>query len=140
MYGNIDYKYMSKLCFSLNEIKYYLFYFQIMVFYFVCLNLAYFKDGIFSSREALVQHVYMIPMVFLMLGLYNPWKKNSEPQSEYNLRSKSQWNMHRSMIAINCSTWVYLLCVVILPDFSLVLLSCNRWTPFNERYFKLSIY
>ncbi|XP_060585503.1 uncharacterized protein LOC132741367 [Ruditapes philippinarum] len=60
-----------------------------MVFYFISLNVAYFKDDLFSHQETLIMHAGMLPLVILMLGLYILWGRDAGTQSEYNLRSKS---------------------------------------------------
>lgn len=61
-----------------------------MVFVFIALNIAYFVDGLFDSRQTLFMHAGFLPVFLLMLGLYMMWKKNSGNQSDYYLRSKSQ--------------------------------------------------
>lgn len=64
---------------------------QVGVFFFISLNLAYFVDGLFDHREALVMHASLLPLILIVLGLYLLWRKDSANlSSNYNLRSKSQ--------------------------------------------------
>lgn len=59
------------------------------MFVFINLNIAYFVDGLFDSRETLLLHAGFLPVFLMMLGLYLVWKKDSGNQSDYYLRSKS---------------------------------------------------
>ncbi|KAH3884363.1 uncharacterized protein LOC127837121 [Dreissena polymorpha] len=56
----------------------------------LCLNYAYFKDGLFDHMETLRLHLAFVPSFLAMLGLYLHWRHAQGNQSEYNLRSKSK--------------------------------------------------
>jgi len=54
------------------------------------LNLAYFVDGLFDPKEALIMHIGCIPVFLVLLGIYLIWRQGNSTTSDYFLRSKSQ--------------------------------------------------
>ena len=53
------------------------------------LNIAYFRDDVFNSQEALITHIGCIPTLVVALGLVLLWKQTPGNQSNYFLRSHS---------------------------------------------------